>query len=330
VPLVDSFGRTHDDLRVSVTDRCNLRCAYCMPEDPVWFPRDEILAYEEIHRVVRTAVHLGVRKVRITGGEPLLRRDLPHLVEQLAAVPGVEDLSLTTNGLLLEGLASELAAAGLRRVNVSLDSIVPERFERMTRRPLLDRVLRGLSAAAEAGLHPVKVNTVVVRGLNEDEIETFVAHARDRGWELRFIEFMPLENGETWNRDRVVRGEEIRKRIDAAWPLEAEPSGEPNAPATRYRFRDGKGAVGFINSVSEPFCDGCSRLRLTADGHLKVCLYDHNEVDVKGPLRAGASDEELERIIRAALAAKGRGGALQLLGSRSALPLRRTMHQIGG
>ena len=231
---------------------------------------------------------------------------------------------------MLGSLAGELAAAGLRRVNVSLDSIMPERFERMTRRPLLEKVLAGLSAAAEAGLTPIKVNTVVVRGLNEDEIETFVAHAREQGWELRFIEFMPLENGETWSMDRVVRGEEIRRRIHAAWPLEAEPSGEPNAPATRFRFRDCKGAVGFINSVSEPFCATCSRLRLTADGRLRVCLYDRNEVDIKTPLRAGASDEDLGSIIRKALAGKDRGGALQILDNSSALPLDRTMHQIGG
>ena len=328
--LVDSFGRIHEDLRVSVTDRCNLRCAYCMPEEPVWFSRGEILSYEEIHRLVRICADGGVRKVRITGGEPLLRRDLPRLIAMLAAIPEIDDLSLTTNGLLLGEKARDLAQAGLRRVNVSLDTIVPERFRQMTRRPLLQKVLDGLAGATAAGLAPIKVNTVVVRGLNEDEIETFVSRAREEGWEIRFIEFMPLENGETWNRDRVVSGEEIRRRIHDVWPLEREPSGERRAPARRYRFRDSKGSVGFINSVSEPFCSSCSRLRITADGRLRVCLYDSDEIDLRTALRSGATDGELESAIRTALDAKDRGGALKILERQEALPLSRTMHQIGG
>jgi cyclic pyranopterin phosphate synthase len=330
VELIDGFGRVHDDLRVSVTDRCNLRCAYCMPEDPAWFSRSEILSYEEILRVVRVGVRRGVRSVRITGGEPLVRRDLSRLVSMLAEQREIEDLSMTTNGLLLGAGAESLARAGLRRVNVSLDTLDPQRFERLTRRKVLDKVLAGIAAAAAAGLRPVKVNTVVVRGVNEDEIEEFVARARDEGWELRFIEYMPLENGDAWDRGRVVPGAEIRERIHSRWPLAPEPSGDPRAPAARFRFRDGKGAIGLINSVSEPFCESCSRLRLTADGKFRVCLYDPGETDLKAPLREGASDDELERIMRDALSSKGRGGALEILERQQALPLNRTMHQIGG
>lgn len=328
--FTDSFGRVHDDLRVSVTDRCNLRCAYCMPADPVWFPRAEILSYEEILRLVRVAVRGGVRKVRLTGGEPLLRRDLDELIAMLAREPGVEDLALTTNGLLLAGDAARLARAGLRRVNVSLDTLLPERFEQMTRRQVVDRVLAGLGAAAAAGLTPVKVNTVILRGLNEDEVETFVLRARAEGWEVRFIEFMPLENGGTWDPGRVVSGDEIRARIDARWPLDPDPEDNRRAPATRFRFRDGRGAVGFINPVTAPFCSTCGRLRLTADGKLRVCLYDSREVDVKSLLRAGASDDDLDAVLRLALASKGRGGAVERLERKTVLPLARTMHQIGG
>ena len=326
----DRFGRLHDDLRVSVTDRCNLRCTYCMPEEPEWFPHRDILSYEEIVRVVRAAVRGGVRKVRLTGGEPLLRRDLPTLVRMLADEPGVDELSLTTNGLLLKSLASELAAAGLRRVNVSLDTLLRERYRQMTRRDVLDRVLAGLRAAAEAGLSPVKINTVLLRGVNEDEAETLVAQARQHGWEVRFIEFMPLENGQQWERKRVVSGAELRRRIHRRWPIEPDPAGDPHAPATRYLFRDGRGAVGFIDSVTQPFCATCSRLRLTADGQFRVCLYDDRETDLRSALRDGASDTDLQRLMVEAVAGKGRGGALQVLERQAPIPLARTMHQIGG
>jgi cyclic pyranopterin phosphate synthase len=305
----DGFGRVHDDLRISITDRCNLRCAYCMPEEPVWFPHSEILAYEEIRRLVRVALGHGVRKLRLTGGEPLVRRDLTLLVRMLAAEPGVEDLSLTTNGLLLRAMAPKLAEAGLRRVNVSLDTLRPERFRAMTRVGLLGRAVDGIDAAVKAGLGPVKVNTVLLRGVNEDEVEQLVARAREHGWEPRFIEFMPLENGGGWNRSRVVSGDETRRRIHALWPIEPDPHGDPHAPASRYLFRDGKGAVGFVDSVTKPFCSSCSRLRLTADGKFRVCLYDDREIDLKGPLRAGATDVELARLMAAAVARKGRGDA---------------------
>jgi cyclic pyranopterin phosphate synthase len=288
------------------------------------------LRYEEIERLARIAAGLGVRRVRLTGGEPLVRRDLPDLVRRLAAIGSIGDLSLTTNGLLLEGLARPLVAAGLGRINVSLDTLDPLRFTRLTRRPALERVLAGIAAAAAAGLRPIKVNTVVLRGVNDDEIEPLVARARSEGWELRFIEFMPLENGATWDRSRVVTGAEIRARISALWPLDADASRDPHAPATRFRFRDGRGAVGFIDSVTAPFCSTCSRLRLTSDGHLRVCLYDDDETDLRTPLRAGATDADLAARMRAAVARKGRGGALDLLDAPIAVPLVRTMHQIGG
>lgn len=326
----DGFGRVHDDLRISVTDRCNLRCTYCMPVEPVWFAREEILSYEEIVRLARIARRRGVRKYRLTGGEPLVRRDLPLLIRALAREVGPADLSLTTNGLLLGALAPALAEAGLSRVNVSLDTLHRERYHRIAGRDALDQVLRGLEAAAEAGLRPLKVNTVLLRDRNEDEVTTLVSHARDHGWELRFIEFMPLENGRTWDRSRVVTGEEIRREIERHWPIEPDPQARPDAPATRYLFRDGKGALGFIDSVTRPFCSTCSRLRLTADGRLRVCLYDDREVDLRTPLRGGADDAELERLMQRAVEGKGRGGALDILDKQAAPSLARTMHQIGG
>lgn len=260
----------------------------------------------------------------------MVRRDLPDLIRMLAALPGIDDVSVTTNGLLLGSMAARMKEAGVRRVNVSLDTLVAERFEAMTRRDTLYRVLDGISTAIRSGLAPVKVNTVILRGENDDEIEQLVDHARSHGWELRFIEFMPLENGGTWDLSRVVTGAEVRGRIEARWPLDSDSSGDPHAPATRFSFRDGRGAVGFVNSVTEPFCGSCSRLRLTADGHFRVCLYDLNEVDLKTPLRAGATTEELASLMAAAVRAKGRGGALEIFERKAALPLPRTMHQIGG
>jgi cyclic pyranopterin phosphate synthase len=326
----DEFGRVHDELRISVTDRCNLRCTYCMPEEPVWFRREEILTYEEIVRLVTIFARRGVAKLRITGGEPLLRRDLAQLIRMLVLTPGVEEISLTTNGVLLEEQAPDLAAAGLQRINVSLDTLKPERFRDMTRRDGLDRVLRGLEIAHEVGLRPVKVNTVLMKGVNDDEILSLVAAARDRGWDLRFIEFMPLENGSTWDLSRVVSGQEVRRRIESRWPLTEAPSSSPHSPATRFLFEDGVGSVGFINSVTAPFCSTCSRLRLTADGYMSSCLYATDEVDLKTPLRAGVGDQVLETLVEQAVARKGRGGALEILESRHALPLTRSMHQIGG
>lgn len=326
----DRFDRRHDDLRISVTDRCNLRCAYCMPAEPVWFPRGEILTYEEIERVVRIAAARGVRKVRVTGGEPLVRHEIATLIGRLAAVPAVEDLSLTTNGVLLGALARPLADAGLRRVNVSLDSLRPDRYRRLAGRDRLAETLDGIRAAAAAGMTPVKINTVLLRGVNDDEAEAMVDLGRSEGWEVRFIEFMPLENDRTWDLARVVSGAEVRRRIHARWPLVPDHGSDPRAPATRFLFEDGRGAVGFINSVTEPFCGDCSRLRLTSDGKIRVCLYDDAEVDLKGLLRGGASDDAIGSAIAGAVAGKGRGGAVEIFERREALPLVRTMHQIGG
>ena len=330
MPLTDSFGRIHDDLRLSVTDRCNLRCAYCMPEEPRWFPREALLTFEELERIARLAIGEGVRKVRLTGGEPLVRRDLPQLIARLAAIPGLGDLSLTTNGVLLEEQARDLAAAGLRRINVSLDTLDRATFTAMTGRDRLGAVLAGLDAAAAAGLSPIKINAVLLRGVNESQAEPLVAYGRERGFEVRFIEFMPLENDGSWDPSRVVEGASVRRRIAAAWPVVRDPSGDPHAPASRYLFEDGAGAVGFIDSVSAPFCGTCSRLRVTSDGKLRVCLYDDRETDLRAPLREGVDDRTIAALFHQALRAKGRGGALDILESQHAIPLVRTMHQIGG
>ncbi len=328
--LIDRFGRVHDDLRISVTDRCNLRCTYCMPSEPVWYPHETILSYEEITRLARIASAHGVRKLRITGGEPLVRRDLPVLIKMLRSIDTIDDLSLTTNGILLARYVDDLVEAGLSRINVSLDTLDPEHFRRITRRDRLADVLDGLKAAVRAGLSPVKVNAVILRGVNESELETLVERCREQGWELRLIEYMPLENDGSWRPERVVHGDELRRRILRRWPIEPDPDGDPHAPATRWRFADGRGRIGFIDSISAPFCASCSRLRLTSDGIFRVCLYDDVECDLKTPLRAGADDEELLQRIRDTVARKGRGGALQILEERRVRPQTRTMHQIGG
>ena len=328
--FVDTFGRVHDDLRLSITDRCNLRCAYCMPQDPVWYPHGQILTYEEIGRVAQIAIADGVTKLRVTGGEPLVRRDVATLIGTLAALPGLADLSLTTNGVRLSPLAQELASAGLRRVNVSLDTLNRDRFAKMTGRDRLPDVLTGLDAAATAGLGPIKINSVLLRGENEHEAVELVRFGRDHGYEVRFIEFMPLENDRSWDLDRVVSGASVRRAIAAVWPIVADPRGDPHAPASRFLFEDGKGAVGFIDSVTSPFCSSCTRIRLTSDGKFRVCLYDDKEEDLRAALRGGESDAVIAARMRAAVSRKGRGGALDILESKSAIPLARTMHQIGG
>lgn len=301
-----------------------------MPEEPEWFARDDLLTYEELERLVRLFVRGGVRKVRLTGGEPLMRREIERFVARIAAIPDVEDLSLTTNGVRLAEMAQPLRDAGLQRVNVSLDTLDRERFAAFARRDRLERVLAGLVAAREAGLGPIKINTVLVRGKNEDEAERLAEAARAEGWELRFIEVMPLDNDGRWDGERVVSGESVRRRLDARWPLEPEPRKDPSAPARRWRYRDGRGRVGFVDSVSAPFCADCSRLRLTCDGTFRNCLYDEVECDLRAPLRAGATDDALAERIRVHLSAKGRGGALDLLEGRRKGLAGRTMHQIGG
>jgi cyclic pyranopterin phosphate synthase len=328
--LIDGFGRVHDDLRLSVTDRCNLRCAYCMPEDPVWFPHAAVLSYEEIERLARIAIGEGIRKLRVTGGEPLVRRDLAILIAKLAALGGLTDLSLTTNGVLLKPLARDLAAAGLRRLNVSLDTLDRGRFARMTGRDRLPDVLAGIEAACDAGLSPIKINAVLLHGENEDEAVTLAGFGRDHGYEVRFIECMPLANDRSWDVGRVVTGASVRAAIAARWPIARDPAEDPHAPASRFLYEDGGGAVGFIDSVTAPFCAACSRLRLTSDGKFRVCLYDDREADLRAALRGGSSDAAIAARIHDAVARKGRGGALDILEARAAIPLARTMHQIGG
>ena len=300
--LVDGHGRSISDVRVSVTDRCNFRCQYCMPADGLpWLQRDEVLSFEELERVVGVLASMGVDTVRLTGGEPLVRRDFPRLAAMLAAVPGVRELSVTTNGFLLERDARALVAAGVARFNVSIDSLQRDRFFAMTRRDALPRVLRGLEAlAAFPEAHPIKVNAVAMRGFTEDEVLPFARFAREHPYEVRFIEFMPLDADHAWTPESVLTGDEIRAAVHAVFPLEPEPR-EPHATARVFRFADGRGRLGFINPVSEPFCGDCDRIRLTAEGKLRTCLFSLHETDLRGPLRAGATDDELAALVRGAV-----------------------------
>ena len=297
-PLLDTFGRVADDLRVSVTDRCNFRCTYCMPAEGLrWLPKSEILTFEELTRVLAVFVGLGVGSIKVTGGEPTVRADLPELIRMFREVGPELDISITTNGVLLDRLAAPLAEAGVDRATVSCDSLMRHRFVEMTRRDALDRVLAGLRAAESAGLTPIKINCVVIGGLNDDELVEFASWARETGYEIRFIEYMPLDADHAWERDKVVPSAQVLERIDAVYPLEIASRGPE--PAQRYRFADGApGAVGVIGSVTQPFCDTCNRLRLTAEGQVRACLFALEETDLREPLRSGASDLELEALIR--------------------------------
>ena len=327
-PLRDGHGRLIGDLRVSVTDRCNFRCQYCMPAEGLpWLDRSELLSFEEIERLVRLFVALGVGGVRLTGGEPLARRELPKLVGMLSAIGGLEDLSLTTNGYMLERYAGALAAAGLRRINVSLDSLSRDRFFQITRRDALPQVIAGLAALERyPQFSPVKVNCVAMRGFTEAEVLPFAALARRKPYQVRFIEFMPLDADHAWDQDKVLTGAEIRTMIDAVHPL--EPLGrQSHATARVYRFRDGAGEIGFVNPVSEPFCADCNRIRLTAEGKLRTCLFSLHETDLRDPLRAGADDAELESLIREAVWRKELKHHVSEPGFRQPA---RTMSQIGG
>jgi cyclic pyranopterin phosphate synthase len=301
-PLHDGHDRRISDLRVSVTDRCNFRCQYCMPPEGIaWLEREEILSFEEIERVVALLVEMGIRDVRLTGGEPLARRQFPALVARLAGIDGLEDLSLTTNGYLLERDAGPLVAGGIGRVNVSIDSLQRDRFFQMTRRDALPQVLRGLEAIARhPEVRPVKVNAVAMRGFTEEEAVPFAEFARSTDFQVRFIEFMPLDAGHEWTPDSLLTGDEVRRIIHRVHPLEETPR-EPSATARVFRFRDGQGEIGFVNPVSDPFCADCNRIRLTADGKLRTCLFSLHETDVRGPLRDGASDDQLEELIRGAV-----------------------------
>jgi cyclic pyranopterin phosphate synthase len=323
--LVDSFGRVHRDLRISVTDRCNFRCTYCMPEEGMrWQPREEILTFEEIHRVAQVFVdRFGIESIRLTGGEPLVRAHLPRLVERLGRL-GVE-LALTTNGSTLASCADELHEVGLTRINVSLDSLRADRFAEITKRDALDSVLAGIDAAVRSGLSPVKVNVVVSRGVNDDELLDFVRFGRDRGVTVRFIEFMPLDAQGEWRRSAVVSAAEIVERVGEEFPLEAISWG--SEPAHRYRFVDGGGEIGVIPTVTEAFCSRCDRVRLTADGKLRNCLFASDEQDLRALLRSGADDDEVAEAIAANVAAKSIG---HQIGQVQFIRPSRSMSQIGG
>jgi GTP 3',8-cyclase len=327
--LIDGFGRVHDNLRISVTDRCNIRCFYCMPESGAEFlPREEILDFEEIERVARVAAGLGVTKIRITGGEPLVRRGLSVLVSRLAAIPGIEDLALTTNGVLLGEQARALYDAGLRRINVHIDTLDRERFLEITRRDELVRVLEGIETARRVGFGPIKLNAVAVKNLVEPDIVPLARYARERGLEVRYIEFMPLDAQQLWDRSKVLLASEILELLASEiGPLEEIPDRDPRAPALEYRFADGIGRVGFIASVSRPFCENCNRIRLTADGKLRYCLFALEETDVKGLLRGGATDEEIAAVIRGVVDAKWEGHEINT--ARFVAPPR-PMYSIGG
>jgi cyclic pyranopterin phosphate synthase len=327
-PLRDGHGRLIGDLRVSVTDRCNFRCQYCMPAEGLpWLERDEVLRFEEITRIVGLMAAMGVCDLRLTGGEPLVRRQFPTLVSMLKEIDELHEISVTTNGYLLERDAEALVRAGVDRFNVSVDSLQRDRFFELTRRDALPQVLRGLEALAQfPEAHPIKINAVAIRGFTEDEVLPFADLARSTAYEVRFIEFMPLDADRAWSADQVLTGAEIRAAIDAVYPLEPT-TREPSATARVYRFADGRGKVGFINPVSEPFCADCNRIRLTADGRLRTCLFSLNETDLRGPLRAGASDRELEQIIRSAV---WRKELKHHVGEPGFIQPARTMSAIGG
>ncbi|HUD71307.1 MAG TPA: GTP 3',8-cyclase MoaA [Dongiaceae bacterium] len=328
--LLDRFGRAATSLRLSVTDRCNLRCVYCMPEsDITWLDRSGILSFEEITRVATVLAGVGVDEIRLTGGEPLLRRDLPVLVRMLASIPGIRDLSITTNGILLAGQAGPLAEAGATRFNVHLDALDRETFRKAGRRDALPQVLEGIAAVERLGLLPVKVNVVLIRGVNDGEIPAFVEAARNRPWQVRFIEMMPLGDGERFEREALVPGAEVRRRIEAIHPLVPSGRERASAPATQFRFADGRGEVAFINSVTEPFCADCDRVRLTADGMIRNCLFARGERDLRPILRGGGSDADLLAAVRGEIAAKDAGGALDMAKVYDDR-LTRKMWQIGG
>ena len=323
--LVDPFGRTVRDLRISVTDRCNFRSQYCMPAEGMqWLPREEILSFEEIERFARICIQaFGFNGIRLTGGEPLVRAHLPELVQRLARL-GV-DVALTTNGATLRLHASALADAGLKRINISLDSLQKERFLELTRRDELDRVLDGIDAALDAGLNPVKINAVMMRGINDDEIIDFAEFGRNKGVTVRFIEFMPLEAGDVWNEGLVVPAQEIVETINQVLPL--EPVVRGNEPAERWRYSDGNGEVGVIASVTKPFCGNCDRVRLTAEGQFRTCLFAVDEFDMRALLRSEVGDDVVAKAISDAVGTKWAGHAI---GQVNFIRPKRTMSQIGG
>jgi GTP 3',8-cyclase len=326
--LSDSFSRPITYLRVSVTDKCNLRCVYCMPESGLpWLRRDELLTYEEIIDLVRAAASVGVRTIRLTGGEPLVRRDLHRLVRGIASIDGIDDIALSTNAVLLEEQLEDLVSAGLRRVNISLDTLREDRFEAIARRPGLDKVLGGIDAAIAAGLAPVKLNCVVMRGQNDDEIEAFAELARDREIFVRFIEVMPVHENLDLQRDSYVSADEIVERIGKIHALRPVPGPPGNGPARYYAFDGAKGAVGVISPLSHDYCERCNRVRLTADGRLRLCLFGDHHIDLRTPLRNGATDDDIAGILRSAMSIKPERHHLKLGEASSRM---RAFSEIGG
>jgi cyclic pyranopterin phosphate synthase len=327
-PLIDGHGRPIGDVRISVTDRCNFRCQYCMPAEGLpWLKRDSLLSYEEIARLVALFSSMGVHDVRLTGGEPLVRRELWRLVEMLSGIEDVHDLSLTTNGYLLKAQVGDLVRAGLKRVNVSLDSLAPDRFFQLTRRDSLAQVLEGLEAAeAHPELRPIKVNVVALKDFTEDEVVRFADFARRTPYVVRFIEFMPLDADRTWSADKVLPNAEIRRLINGVYPLEAV-GRERHGTSRRWRFADGQGEIGFISPVTESFCGDCNRIRLTAEGMLRTCLFSLNETDLRTPMREGASDAEIESIVRDAV---WRKELKHHIGDEGFVQPARSMSRIGG
>ena len=328
LPIIDSFDRVHRNLRISVTDRCNIRCLYCMPEDVTFLPSSEVLSFEEIERVVRLLVEMGISRVRLTGGEPLVRRDLWRLVESLKAIDGLDDLAMTTNGILLEQHASQLKKAGLDRLNISLDTLDRERFKHLTRRDDLDRALAGINAAKEAGFEKTRINAVSIAGLTEEDIVPLTKFCREQRLDLRFIEFMPLDGDENWQSGNVLCGDDIRQIVETeVGPLRPARRNYEAQPAVDYEFVDGGGNIGFIDPVSKPFCQSCDRLRLTAEGKLRNCLFSMTEYDLRSVIRSGDSDAEIETLVRECVAAKKAGHGID--SSEFERP-QRAMYQIGG
>ena len=326
--LVDTQGRVVRDLRISVTDRCNLRCTYCMPAEGMpWLPREDLLTYEELARFARICAECGVHGIRLTGGEPTVRQDLPILVRMLREIGPELDLSVTTNALKLSEMSQDLRDAGLDRVNASLDTLSRERFHQIARRDRLADVLTGLAAAKRVGFSPIKVNAVLMRGVNDSEIVPLARWARDEGYEMRFIEWMPLDYQHQWQREKLVPADEILAALEAEFRLELEDGVDPSAPARTWRYLDGGGRVGIIASVTRPFCGRCDRIRLTADGQIRTCLFANREHDVRSYLRNGASDDAIEALVRSAVLRKAPG---HLVGQPDFVQPERGMSAIGG
>lgn len=326
--LIDGFGRRHNNLRISVTDRCNIRCTYCMPEDVRFQPKENLLSFEEITAFVRMVAPLGINKIRLTGGEPLVRKELHRLIAGLVRIPGIEDVGLTTNGVLLADQARALHDAGLARLNISLDTLDNDQFRLITRRDIMEQVLEGIEVARRVGFHPIKLNAVAMKGVTDDQVVRLAVYCRERDLEMRFIEFMPLEADRIWDRSKVLTADEILAMLQAAGlPTKPIPSRDPHAPASEFEYLDGKGRVGIIASVSKPFCGDCNRIRLTADGKLRNCLFSLDEVDIKGSLRAGACADDIAKLVRDCVSAKWAGHQIN---SEGFVRPERTMHTIGG